>query len=136
MSREKRKTEAGRWLKQAESDLQAAEASLKAGFCEWACFQRQQAAGKAIRAIWYDGGFDPRGHSVATLMREFPDEGMRAKLACLDEDAADLDKLYVPTRYPNGLPEPIPADACAQRAAADALTKTRRIVEHIEKALG
>ncbi|MDD5616722.1 MAG: HEPN domain-containing protein [Candidatus Methanoperedens sp.] len=39
------------WLKQAHSDLDAAEDSAGSSHFEWACFQAQQAAEKALKAL-------------------------------------------------------------------------------------
>lgn len=43
------------WLKQAYSDLQAAEDSAGSDHHEWACFQAQQAAEKALKALLSQG---------------------------------------------------------------------------------
>ena len=45
------RTEAGRWLRQAESDLAFAELGAREGFPAQACFTSQQAAEKALKAI-------------------------------------------------------------------------------------
>jgi HEPN domain-containing protein len=40
------------WLKQAKRDLEHAKEDLKSGFYEWGCFSSQQAAEKAIKALY------------------------------------------------------------------------------------
>jgi len=45
--------ESMRWSRQAEKDLKASKNSLKSGDYEWACFQAQQAAEKALKSILY-----------------------------------------------------------------------------------
>jgi HEPN domain-containing protein len=45
-----------RWFKQAEKDLKAAKNSLQSADYEWACFQAQQAAEKALKSILYAKG--------------------------------------------------------------------------------
>lgn len=40
------------WLKQARRDLLHAKMDLKEGFYEWACFSAQQAAEKALKAVY------------------------------------------------------------------------------------
>jgi HEPN domain-containing protein len=42
----------GDWMAQAERDLEQAEWSLKGGFYEWVCFTCQQAAEKAVKAVF------------------------------------------------------------------------------------
>ncbi len=49
--------EAMRWLKQAEKDLTTARNSLNAGDYEWACFQSQQSAEKALKSVLYSKGY-------------------------------------------------------------------------------
>ena len=49
--------ESMRWVRQAEKDLKASKNSLKSGDYEWACFQAQQAAEKALKSILYARGF-------------------------------------------------------------------------------
>lgn len=130
MSRERYQREARRWLHQARTDLQAARDSRLAKHCEWACFQAQQAAEKAIKAIWFFHAYDPWGHSLVKLLKDFPDANIRAGLEELSDAAKRLDKLYIPTRYPNGLPDMTPGevftDAEAEAAAEAALTMIDR----------
>ncbi len=40
------------WIKQAERDLETAEELIKDGSFEWSCFVAQQAAGKAVKAVF------------------------------------------------------------------------------------
>ena len=40
------------WLRQARRDLENAEYELEGGFYEWACFLSQQAAEKAVKAVF------------------------------------------------------------------------------------
>lgn len=40
------------WMKQAERDLENAKYEMKGSFYEWVCFLSQQAAEKAIKAVF------------------------------------------------------------------------------------
>jgi HEPN domain-containing protein/predicted nucleotidyltransferase len=120
-----------RWLKQAQADLRGAQASHAAASFEWACFQSQQAAEKAMKALWFRLGHDPWGHSVMRLMDELPDETTRQILGDLRQDARDLDKLYIPTRYPNGLPEMTPSEAYGDIEAIAAIEAADRIIAFV-----
>jgi len=51
-----RLSEAERWLAQALRDLEASKNSARSGFHEWACFQAQQAAEKAVKALFHGLG--------------------------------------------------------------------------------
>jgi HEPN domain-containing protein len=131
MSAEKGREEAARWLAQARADLDAAGDSARAQRFEWACFQAQQASEKAVKALWYHLSREPWGHSVAKLIQELPDDACRARLADLMDDAKALDRLYIPARYPNGLPDTIPAAAYTARDAAGAIRISQGIVERL-----
>ena len=112
--------EAARWLAQAERDLAAARDLARTGHHNVACFQAQQAAEKAAKAVLYArGAEDVFGHSVRELLRSAA--ASAPALAALDDAAMRLDRLYIPTRYPNGLPGGIPADAFSAADATEAI---------------
>lgn len=131
MSVEKERYEARRWLQQAQSDLRAAEGSLKLGNFEWACFQAQQAGEKALKALWYYHSAEPWGHSLAKLIDDFPIDEVRLELQRHSDHAKALDKLYIPTRYPNGLPDLTPSEAFTEAEARAAIQTAREVVETI-----
>ena len=116
------RAEAERWLAQARSDLEFARVGLREGFYAQACFQCQQAAEKALKALHYLGGarFVP-GHSLVELL----DPLLRAHpaLASLREGARRLDQLYIPTRYPNGLPGGVPAEVFSREQTMEAIAQ-------------
>jgi len=87
------------WFRQAEADLAAARDSLAAGHFEWACFTAQQAAEKAVKALFLRRGMDAWGHTITPLMGNLPEEARPGEeiINC----AKVLDKHYIPTRYPN-----------------------------------
>lgn len=124
MSLEKEHLEALRWLKTAEEDLDAARGLLKIRKYSHACFLAQQSGEKALKALWYDLGQDPWGHSIQKLISEIPDKSIRETFTRLLEDGIILDRYYIPTRYPNGLPDLTPgqvymkkdADLCVRHA--------------------
>jgi len=136
MSLEKLRHEAERWLQQARADLKAAEQSRTSGSFEWACFQAQQAAEKALKALWLSLAQEPWGHSLLNLIRELPDDAARSALSGLIDHAKRLDKLYIPTRYPNGLPDSIPADVYTDSEASEATVMARQIVEAVASLMG
>lgn len=111
------------WLRQAEADLSHARRSLADGAHEWACFAAQQAAEKAAKAAHAAIGQEAWGHVVTELLDALRSHAPDIDDALLDRARA-LDKLYIPTRYPNGLAGGAPADFYtrpeAERAIADA----------------
>jgi HEPN domain-containing protein len=111
------------WLRQAEADLRHARHALRDGDHDWACFAAQQAAEKAAKGAHMALGQEAWGHVVTELL-----DALRPGVHGIDESLLDraraLDKLYIPTRYPNGLAGGAPADFYtrpeAERAIADA----------------
>lgn len=96
------------WLDQAQRDLEHARHDLAAGYHEWACFSAQQAAEKALKALYQHLSGEAWGHSVKRLAEELPPE-----VTCTPElvDCGRvLDRFYIPTRYPNGFEDGKPAD--------------------------
>lgn len=122
------------WFRQAEADLEHARHALEDRHFEWACFAAQQAAEKAAKAAHAALGQEASGHVVTELL-----EALRPHEPAVDEGMLDraraLDKLYIPTRYPNGLAGGAPADfytrAEGERAIGDAeavLALCRRVL--------
>jgi HEPN domain-containing protein len=113
------------WLRQAEKDIEKAKLDLKAGYYEWACFTSQQAAEKAIKAVFQRLHGEAWGHGTKALLENLPYEDSSQWI----EDAKLLDKFYITTRYPNGLPEGIPHDYFTKKEAEEAIKAALRIYE-------
>ena len=111
MSRTGDRYQAERWLETAREDLRAAQVLADAGMFAHACFLAQQAAEKAAKSLWYAAGEDPWGHSVLKLVGQFPHRDRLPDLADWERRAALLDRFYIPTRYPNGLPDLTPGQS-------------------------
>jgi HEPN domain-containing protein len=108
MSVDKQVYEARRWLETAEEDLEAAKILLRENKYSHACFLAQQSGEKALKALWYFLGEDPWGHSIHKLILDLPVETVSKEMENIQDDAAALDRFYIPTRYPNGLPDLTP----------------------------
>jgi HEPN domain-containing protein len=120
--------EAERWLAQARSELAFAEVGLRERFYAQACFHCQQSAEMALKALHYRGGARlVIGHSLVELLTS--SVGAYPALAPLRSAAARLDQLYIPTRYPNGLPGGVPAEVFTKEQAAEAIAQARQFVE-------
>ncbi len=105
------------WFRQAEHDLEKARLDRQWQYFEWACFTAHQAAEKAIKAVYYARHGEARGHGVRELLTSL-DLPVDASLL---KQAASLDRFYIPTRYPNGLPAGAPHDYFSQDDAAQAI---------------
>ncbi len=119
--------EAERWLGQAEDDLKLARIALREGFYAQTCFLAQQVAEKAVKAMrYFRGEREVIGHSVRKLLE--PIRAQRPDSAALIVAAAELDLHYVPTRYPNGLPDLAPYQAYVEEQAISAIAAAERFV--------
>ena len=132
MGTEGNKKEARRWFEQAEDDLAAAIILRENNKCAQACFYCQQASEKALKACWYFFGLDPWGHSILRLMENLETEELNQEFRTLHDHARILDRFYIPTRYPNGLPELIPSDAYGLNDAEQGIQLTKEIVERVQ----
>jgi HEPN domain-containing protein len=125
--------EAERWLEQARRDLEAAETIFAQGLWWVVCFQSQQAAEKAVKSFLYGAGERMvLGHSVAELVRRA--EEHEPSFSDLRTSASALDRFYIPTRYPNGLPGGIPAESFAEQDARQAIDMAQAVLEFVERA--
>jgi HEPN domain-containing protein len=115
------------WLRQAEADLRHARNARQTGGYEWACFAAQQAAEKAVKAVFLSLGMEAWGHTVTTLLATLAES--REVPAHYIESAKSLDKHYVPTRYPNGFEQGAPTDFYTDAEAAAAVERAAEIIE-------
>jgi len=96
------------WLHQAQADLAQAQLSADGGHHEWACFACHQAAEKALKALHLHLGQQVWGHGLGRSLRDLL-----------------LDALYIPTRYPDSLPDGAPTDHFGRLQSADAFCHAR-----------
>jgi HEPN domain-containing protein len=111
-------------MDQAEGDLKHAQSDIEQGFYEWACFSSQQAAEKAVKAVFQKMGAEAWGHSVSDLLRELSKRCEVSKE--LIDGALELDKAYIPARYPNAHPSGSPRTRYIEEEA-------RRLFRHADK---
>ena len=114
------------WMDQARGDLEHARADLNGGFHEWACFSAQQAAEKAVKAVFQAMGAEAWGHAVADLLTELRQRHPVSET--LVDAALELDKAYIPTRYPNAHPSGAPRTRYTR-------TEATRLIGHADQVL-
>ncbi len=119
------------WLEQAQYDLNAARASLAAGQFEWACFQCQQAAEKALKGfLLMAGRSHQRVHSVSGLLDEC------VRLDPLFEQlrpSVELDRYYASTRYPDAVGGGAPHRAFDKDVAEKCLSLASSLIEFVTR---
>ncbi len=121
------------WMEQAQGDLEHARSDRERGFYDWACFSAQQAAEKAVKAVFQKMGAEAWGHSVSDLLQEL---GKHHSLPySLMDGALELDKAYIPTRYPNAHPTGSPRRRYTDREAERLIGYAEEIVEFCARLL-
>jgi HEPN domain-containing protein len=124
--------EGQRWLRQAQEDLRWSRHLAEQGAYHLACFLSQQVGEKAVRAFLYAQGEDLIvSHSVERLCAaatfyepEFRSRGRAWTI---------LDTYYIATRYPDALPDGIPADVYTQHAAETAVDLAAEVVDLVAR---
>ena len=126
--------EGQRWLEQAQEDLKWTGRLAEQGGYHLACFHAQQVAELALKAFLYAQGEEiVLGHSVERLCSSAavhdPAFGDKAKTWSM------LDGYYVAARYPNSLPDSIPAKVFTAEAADRAVELAGEAVEFVRQKL-
>jgi len=115
------------WLARAKGDLAIARAPLPEGaFYEDLCFHAQQAAEKALKAVYQHHGLVFRyTHDIEELVRGLQEKGLLIPPEVVDADA--LTSFAWEARYP-GLNEPVTTEEYEE-----ALRKAETLVAWAEK---
>jgi HEPN domain-containing protein len=128
------KEESLRWLTQAKDEFQDADDLRKRNRFYLALFHFQQAAEKALKAYLY-----LKVKSIEVFYTHSIDDLLEMTMD-IDPDFKEvaqgkkLDKYYVPTRYPNGLPGGVPSRYFDDpKEAEEAMELAKRVNELVEK---
>ena len=123
-----RRDDALRWLRQAENDLAFGQVALREGFFSQTCFLAQQIAEKGLKALlYYHGSRSVTGHSLAALLVQL--ENTHPELSEQAESLTVLDQYYIPTRYPDALPESAPFEVYSRSQAEGAMDIAHLVVK-------
>ena len=120
--------EAERWWMQALDDRAFVRAMAREGrFFDKACFNAQQAAEKALKACLYaEGRREVIGHALLEFVRDLAQR--HPDFAACGAPAARLDRHYIPTRYPNGLPGGSPFQSYSAEDLTSALADLEAVL--------
>ena len=119
-----------RWLRTALKNLDSARGDLERGDFNWACFKAHQAAEMALKALLHVLGLPAYGHSLSKLLQRVEEAGVEAGGGYV-KLAKSLDKLYVPTRYPNAWSEGSPHEYYTEEDAEQAIEYAKKLVEWV-----
>jgi len=114
------------WMEEARGDLEHSRSDTERGFYNWACFSAQQAAEMAVKAVFQKMHAEAWGHSVADLLEELS-KSHKLPQGLMDA-ALELDKAYIPTRYPNAHPRGAPKDLYTKNEAGRLIQYAEEIV--------
>jgi HEPN domain-containing protein len=128
--------EVSRWLRAAENDLAMARALREDQFYDGCAFHAQQAAEKALKGLLYALHLRPWGHSCFLLLQQISEILPADSVTPLLVEASHrLDEHYLPSRYPDALPEGIPAEQYDSDLADEALYNAGQILEFVRRRL-
>ena len=126
------KSEATRWLRQAEQDLIDAFYNRDGARFNISCFLCQQASEKAIKAfLYFKEAEDIWGHSLIDLCEDAKIFDMF--FDTIKSEARQLDKYYELTRYPGFLPGGICSEAFDVNDADRAYELSGLVVEFVKE---
>ncbi len=83
--------------------------------------------------MWFAVGEDPWGHSIQALIDEFSMRDRLEDAKSLREKAVLLDRFYIPTRYPNGLPDLTPGETYFTADSQQAIELAHGLLETFGK---
>ena len=123
--------EYNRWMRQALHTLRLIDADIEYGGYSWACFKAQQAAEYALKAILRCLGRPAFGHELRSLcleVREICGDVPKDVWRCV----LMLDKMYIPTRYPDAFSSGSPFEYYNREEAEEAKSCAEKVISWIE----
>ena len=87
-----------------------------------------------MKALFQKRHLDAWGHTLSVLLSNLPPEA-RPPADVIDR-AKELDRHYIPTRYPNGLERGAPVDFYTRRDAGEAIAAAEAILEFCRHQIG
>ena len=127
--------EAIRWFSEAEWDFETAKILHEKGRYNAAVFYAHQAAEKAVKALLYSVNEAPWGHSVRILLERYFEATNKGIISNLLRYARELDRHYIPSRYPNAHPAGTPHEAYDEETSLAALKAAEEIIKFVRRNL-
>lgn len=122
------------WLGEARVELAAARDLLQGGHWSWCCFTCQQAAEKALKALCERFRVSHFGHNLNQLLGDLEDHV--AVPHDMREACAALNRLYIPTRYPDAYDRGVPGQQYIEHDAHEAVRDAEEVVSFAERLIG
>jgi HEPN domain-containing protein len=122
------------WLKEAEWDLKNAQILFKNERYNTVIFLSQQASEKAVKSLLFSEGINGWGHSISNLLKKYKELKNR-DIDSIEKKALSLDREYIPTRYPDALPNLAPHEAYDEDDAKKAIVGAEEIIKFVKNEL-
>jgi HEPN domain-containing protein len=120
--------EAMRWFEEGENDISTSKILLENKKYNPSAFYSQQAAEKILKGLLLAYNEGTWGHSVLSLLRRL-EEIMDVDISEAEQCAKELDRHYIPSRYPDAYPSGRPEDYYTEKIAKEALICAMKIKE-------
>lgn len=135
MSNKKLKNQAKRWLITAIDDFETAVILKDNKKYAQSCFYFQQSAEKAIKSLFFLFDYESWGHSIKRLLDELKviNHNLFNKFDKIYNKCIKLDRFYIPTRYPDGLPDITPSEAFDNDDSLFAMEITEKIINIVRE---
>ena len=121
-----------RWLEAALKTLNSAQGDLVRGDYNWACFKAQQAAELVLKGLTRGIGSPRYGHSVSRILEELINEIQTKPSPDIIECSKLLDKMCIPTRYPDAWSEGTPYYYYTEKDAKNAIECSEKVIKWVE----
>ncbi|MHA1252568.1 MAG: HEPN domain-containing protein [Candidatus Helarchaeota archaeon] len=124
-----------RWFREGIENLEIARILCREKKYNSASFYSQQAAEMVAKALLFKFNEHPWGHSIRELLLRYA-----AKLnIMLEKDlldcARELDRHYIPSRYPNAHPSGTSYEAYDEKTALNAIQCAEIIINYVKSVL-
>jgi len=123
-------------LSEALWDYETARILHNASRFNAAAFYAHQAAEKAVKALLYSINEASWGHSVRILLERYFKAKNLSSREDLLQSARELDRHYIPSRYPNAHPAGTPHEAYDEETSKRALNAAKMIIDFVRGVLG
>ncbi|MDH5806807.1 MAG: HEPN domain-containing protein [Candidatus Methanomethylicaceae archaeon] len=122
-----------RWLNEALWDFETAEILYREKRYNAAVFYFHQAAEKASKALLYYINEAPWGHSIRELLNRYFNRIGEIPQNDLMNSARELDRHYIPSRYPNAHPSGTPHEAYDEETSKRAMEAAKRVLNFVKR---
>jgi HEPN domain-containing protein len=121
-----------RYLKQGNHTLKSARGDMDEGDYDWACFKAQQSAELFLKGFLRAIGTTATGHSITRLL-DMIEENIIAAPDDIRKCSLKLDKVYIPTRYPDAYAWGSPVDYYTEDDAKETIDCAERILKFVNE---